>query len=89
MALGVADHIWTIAEAVRAALESSDVPPLPRPTPETTLKPSYHPFRLMFMAMLGALRADLDANRKVLPAIICLFLASVSLWLNRPIRRRH
>src|ERR1700682_6676711 len=41
MALGVADHIWTIGELVAAALEPSDVPPLPRPTPETTLKPGY------------------------------------------------
>src|SRR6266851_8014830 len=38
MALGVVDHIWTIAELVSAALAPSDVPPLPRPTPETTLK---------------------------------------------------
>ena len=30
MALGVTDHIWTIAELVAAALEPSDVPPLPR-----------------------------------------------------------
>jgi hypothetical protein len=45
MALGVTDHIWTIAELVAAALEPSDVPPLPRPTSETTLKPGYRPFR--------------------------------------------
>jgi IS1 family transposase len=45
MALGVTDHIWTIAELVQAALEPSDVPPLTRPTPETTLKPGYRPFR--------------------------------------------
>jgi hypothetical protein len=45
MALAVTDHIWTIAELVQAALEPSDVPPLPRPTPETTLKPGYRPFR--------------------------------------------
>jgi len=45
MALGVSDHIWTIAELVAAALEPSDVPPLPRPTPTTTLKPGYRPFR--------------------------------------------
>jgi hypothetical protein len=38
MALGITHHIWTIAELVAAALEPSDVPPLPRPTPETTLK---------------------------------------------------
>jgi IS1 family transposase len=45
MALGVTDHIWSIAELVQAALEPSDVPPLPRPTPETTLKTGYRPFR--------------------------------------------
>ncbi|MGH9345310.1 MAG: hypothetical protein ACRD19_16310 [Terriglobia bacterium] len=45
MALGVTDHIWTIAELVEAALVPSDVPPLPRPTPETTLRPGYRPFR--------------------------------------------
>jgi hypothetical protein len=45
MALGVTDHIWTIGELVRAALETSDVPPLPRPTPETTMRPGYRPFR--------------------------------------------
>jgi hypothetical protein len=45
MALGVTDHIWTVGELVNAALEPSDVPPLPRPTPETTLKPGYTPFR--------------------------------------------
>ncbi len=45
MALGVTDHIWTIAELVQAALEPSDVPPLPKPTPETTLRPGYRPFR--------------------------------------------
>jgi hypothetical protein len=39
MALGVTDHIWTIGELVSAALEPSEVPPLPRPTPETTLRP--------------------------------------------------
>jgi IS1 family transposase len=45
MALGVTDHIWTIAELVAAALEPQDVPPLPRPTPINTLKPGYRPFR--------------------------------------------
>lgn len=45
MALGVTDHIWTIGELVKAALEPTDVPPLPRPTPETTLQPGYQPFR--------------------------------------------
>jgi IS1 family transposase len=45
MALGVTDHIWTVGELVSAALEPSDVPPLPRPTPETTIKSGYRPFR--------------------------------------------
>ena len=45
MALGVTDHIWTIAELVSAALELSDVPPLPRPTPPTTVRLGYVPFR--------------------------------------------
>ena len=45
MALGVTDHIWTIAELLAAALVPSDVPPLPRPTPETTLRPGHTPFR--------------------------------------------
>jgi IS1 family transposase len=45
VALGVTDHIWTIGELVAAALEPSDVPPLPRPTPTNTLKPGYRPFR--------------------------------------------
>ena len=44
MALGVSDHIWTIAELVSAALEPSDVPPLPRPAPATTLRPGTIPF---------------------------------------------
>jgi hypothetical protein len=33
MALGVADHIWTIVELMQATLEPSDVPPLLRPAP--------------------------------------------------------
>jgi hypothetical protein len=45
MALGVTDHIWTIAELVRAALEPSGVPPLPRPGQPTTLRPGHTPFR--------------------------------------------
>jgi IS1 family transposase len=45
MALGVADHVWSIGELVRAALEPSDVPPLPRPKPETTVKSGYRAFR--------------------------------------------
>jgi hypothetical protein len=44
-ALDVTDHFWTIAELFQAALEPSDVPPLPRPTPETTLKRGYRPFK--------------------------------------------
>jgi IS1 family transposase len=47
MALGVTDHVWSIAELVRAALEPLDVPPLPRPTPETTLRPGTRQFRLI------------------------------------------
>ncbi len=46
MALGVADHIWTVGELVQAALEPQDVPPLPPVGLETTLRPSYRPFRL-------------------------------------------
>ena len=45
MALGITDHIWTIAELVQAAFEPSDVPPLPHPTPKTTLSQGYRPFR--------------------------------------------
>jgi hypothetical protein len=45
MALGITDHIWSVGELVKAALEPSGVPPLPRPTPQTTLKPGYRPFR--------------------------------------------
>jgi fatty acid desaturase len=43
---------------------------------------------IMVIAMWGALRAKLDADRKVLLATICLFLAGASFWFNRPIRRR-
>jgi hypothetical protein len=46
MALGVTDHIWSVGELVRAALEPSDVPPLPRPMPETALRPDSKPFQL-------------------------------------------
>lgn len=45
MALGVTDHIWTIGELLKAALEPSDVPPLPDRSPKSTLKPGYRPFR--------------------------------------------
>lgn len=45
MALGVTDHIWTIAELVAAALESGTPPPLPHPASTNTLKPGYKPFR--------------------------------------------
>jgi IS1 family transposase len=45
MALGVTDHIWTIGELLQAALEPSDVPPLPRPVQPTTLRSGYQPFR--------------------------------------------
>jgi IS1 family transposase len=44
MALGVTDHIWSVAELINAANEPSDVPPIPR-TPPTTLRPGYRPFR--------------------------------------------
>ena len=46
MALGVSDHIWTIAELVQAALEPQDVPPLPDRAPQSTLKPGYTPLKL-------------------------------------------
>jgi IS1 family transposase len=46
MELGVTDHVWSIGELVRAALQSSDVPPLPPVEPETTLRPGYRPFKL-------------------------------------------
>jgi hypothetical protein len=45
MALGVTDHIWSIAELLAAAPEPSDVPPLPRSPIETTLRPGYVPFK--------------------------------------------
>lgn len=44
MALGVADHIWTIGELVEAALQPSDIPPLPS-GPKTTVRPGHVPFR--------------------------------------------
>jgi IS1 family transposase len=46
MALGVTDHIWSVAELVQAALAPSDVPPLPT-GPKTTLRPGTRPFRLI------------------------------------------
>jgi hypothetical protein len=46
MALGVTDHIWTIAELVKAALALSNVPPLPRPTHNLAPKPKPQ-FRLI------------------------------------------
>jgi hypothetical protein len=46
MALGVTDHVWTIGELIRAALEPSDTPPLPRPLQETIVRPGSQPFRL-------------------------------------------
>ncbi|HTR61486.1 MAG TPA: IS1 family transposase, partial [Candidatus Binataceae bacterium] len=45
MALGITDHIWTIAELIAAALEPIDVPPIPQ-EPRTTLRPGYTPFKL-------------------------------------------
>jgi enoyl-CoA hydratase/isomerase-like protein len=47
MALGVTDHIWTIAELVAAALESDTPPPLPRPTSDMTLRPAPPRLRLI------------------------------------------
>jgi IS1 family transposase len=47
MALGVTDHIWTIGELVAAALESDAPPPLPKPTPDTALRPVTRRFRLI------------------------------------------
>jgi len=46
MALGVTDHIWTVGELIAAALEPSDVPPLPQ-EPRTTLRPGTRPFKLI------------------------------------------
>jgi hypothetical protein len=45
MALGITDHIWTIAELIAAALEPSDTPPIPQ-EPRTTLRPGYTPIKL-------------------------------------------
>jgi hypothetical protein len=45
MVLGVADHIWTIAELIAAGPEPSDVPPLPRQTPPTTIRRGYTPIQ--------------------------------------------
>jgi IS1 family transposase len=47
MALGVTDHIWTIGELIEAALEPSELPPLPRPTNEYTLRPAPPKLRLI------------------------------------------
>jgi hypothetical protein len=46
MALGVSDHIWTIAELVQAAFVPQEVPPLPDRTPQSTLKLGYTPLKL-------------------------------------------
>ncbi len=46
MALGVTDHIWSIAELIATALEPSDVPPLPQ-EPRTTLRPGTRRFKLI------------------------------------------
>lgn len=45
MALGITDHIWTIAELIAAALEPSDTPPIPQES-RTTLRPGYTPIKL-------------------------------------------
>lgn len=47
MALGVADHVWSVAELVQAALEPSDVLPLPTPAQPTTRRPGTRRFRLI------------------------------------------
>ena len=47
MALGVTDHIWMIGELVAAALESDTPPPLPKPTPDTAMRPVTRRFRLI------------------------------------------
>lgn len=44
MELGITDHVWSIGELIAAALEPSDVPPLPR-EPKTTQRPWRKPFR--------------------------------------------
>lgn len=43
MALGVTDHIWTITKLVQAALEPSDVPPLPHPRQTRHYGPAIDP----------------------------------------------
>jgi IS1 family transposase len=52
MELGVTDHIWSIAELLSAALEPSDVPPLPR-EPKTTQRRGRLPFRGLFVIRGG------------------------------------
>jgi IS1 family transposase len=47
MALGVTDHIWSIGELVRAALESDTPSPLPRQTSDLTLRPAPPKLRLI------------------------------------------
>jgi hypothetical protein len=47
MALGVTDHVWSIAELVQAALEPSDVPLLPTPAQPTMLRAGTRRFRLI------------------------------------------
>jgi hypothetical protein len=44
MELGITDHVWSIGELIAAALEPSDVPPLPR-EPKTTQRSGRLPFR--------------------------------------------
>jgi len=39
------DQIWTIGELEAAALEANAPPPLPRPTPDTALRPVTLRFR--------------------------------------------
>jgi IS1 family transposase len=45
MALGITDHIWSIAELIDAALAAPTAPATP-PKPPTTMRPGYRPFKL-------------------------------------------
>ena len=45
MALGVTDHIWTIAELLTEALGTPETPKPGPQTPPTTIRPRYRPFK--------------------------------------------
>ncbi|MGD0076132.1 MAG: transposase [Candidatus Binataceae bacterium] len=45
MALGVTDHIWSIAELLTEALGTPEMPKPGPQTPPTTIRPGYRPFR--------------------------------------------